>query len=143
MTVPSSPIGEILAFDVGTVRIGVARASTVVLLSEPLTTIPNDDELWHTISKLCNEQRAVRLVVGLPRGLDGQETAQTASTRQFADELSQKTGLPVSLQDEAVTSRNAEEELSRRGKPYAKSDIDALAATYILDDFITERHGKI
>jgi RNase H-fold protein (predicted Holliday junction resolvase) len=43
------------------------------------------------------------------------------------------------MQDEAATSRQAESELQARGKPYSKEDIDALSATYILEDFISEQ----
>jgi RNase H-fold protein (predicted Holliday junction resolvase) len=52
--------------------------------------------------------------------------------------LGQKLPLPISWQDEAVTSVRAEEELRARGKPYVREDIDALAATYILEDYLHE-----
>lgn len=134
---------DILALDVGGARIGVARASSVVRIAEPLTTLPNDEHLWQSVTQLCLEHNVQQLVVGLPRGLDGQETAQTAVVRDFVAELSQHLDTPVVLQDEAVTSRQAEEELVARGKPYAKGDIDALAATYILEDYLRSSHGKM
>jgi putative Holliday junction resolvase len=84
------------------------------------------------------EQGAVGLVIGLPRGLDGQETAQTRAVREFAEQLKPAVQLPYYWQDEAVTSRQAEEELKSRGKPYQKGDIDALSATYILEDFLRD-----
>jgi RNase H-fold protein (predicted Holliday junction resolvase) len=59
---------------------------------------------------------------------------------QFVLELKQHFPLPVYMQDEALTSKHAEEELQARGKLYSKEDIDALAATYILDDWLTEHH---
>ncbi|MCX6728115.1 MAG: Holliday junction resolvase RuvX, partial [Candidatus Saccharibacteria bacterium] len=46
--------------------------------------------------------------------------------------------VPTHLQDEALTSVKAEEELKSRGMPFEKGDIDALAATYILQDFLDE-----
>jgi RNase H-fold protein (predicted Holliday junction resolvase) len=48
----------------------------------------------------------------------------------------------VVFQDEALTSRKAESELNKRGKPYAKGDVDALAATYILEDYLTQQENK-
>jgi putative transcription antitermination factor YqgF len=80
------------------------------------------------------------MVVGLPRGLDGQETSQTTYSRQFADELGQHLGQTVKivLQDEAVTSAKAIAELDAAKKHYAKGDVDALAATYILEDYLRE-----
>ena len=75
----------------------------------------------------------------MPRGLDGQRTEQTIYTENFVQELKSHLKLPVYTQDEAVTSRKAEEELTKRGKQYTKEDIDSLAATYILDDFLQEK----
>jgi putative Holliday junction resolvase len=134
---------ELLALDVGSVRIGVARASSLVRLPEPLMTLQNGPQTVEQIKQLVIEHDAHTLVVGLPRGLEGQETAQTAAVREFVALLSQQLSIPLVLQDEAVTSRKAEEELQARGKPYAKGDIDALAATYILDDYLKTQHGKI
>ena len=134
---------ELLALDVGSVRIGVARASSLVRLPEPLMTLQNGPQTVEQIKQLVIEHDARTLVVGLPRGLEGQETLQTAAVREFVALLSQQLSVPLVLQDEAVTSRKAEEELQARGKPYAKGDIDALAATYILDDYLKTQHGKI
>jgi putative Holliday junction resolvase len=134
----------IMALDVGTVRIGVARASALVRLPEPLTTLANDDNLWPQLTQICADHHVTDLVVGLPRGLDGQETAQTALVRQFVTSLQKHLDLPVTLQDEALTSRQAEAELARRGKTFQKGDVDALAAVYILTDYLsTHQHGKL
>jgi putative Holliday junction resolvase len=142
MTMPHQPY-EILALDVGAARIGVARASSIVRLPEPLVTLTQDARTVERIKQLVIEHDAKELVVGLPRGLEGQETAQTASVREFVATLSQELSIPILFQDEAVTSVKAEEELIARGKPYGKGDIDALAATYILDDYLKSQHGKI
>lgn len=122
--------------DVGERRIGVARAGVEARLAQPLTTLIHDDDIWQTLAWLIEEQQADTVVVGLPRGLDGQETAQTGVARAFASALEQRLKVAVYLQDEAVTSKRAEAELDARGKPYQKGDIDALAATYILEDYL-------
>jgi putative Holliday junction resolvase len=134
--------GTIMALDVGAARIGVATASTFARLSSPHGAIANNDQVWETLRKLCKELDVVQLVVGRPRGLSGQETEQTAYSENFAHELALQTELPVSLIDEAVTSRQAEAELRARGKRYEKGDIDALAAVYILDDFLQEQANE-
>lgn len=134
---------SVLALDVGEKRIGVARASFPALLPRPLKTLTHTKQIFHDIVQLVTEERAVALVVGLPRGLDGQETAQTRSVELFGHELEQHLNIPLYWQDEAVTSRQAEEELTRRGKPFVKGDIDALAATYILEDFLHEHRGLL
>jgi putative Holliday junction resolvase len=90
------------------------------------------------MEKIIKTESAGALVVGLPRGLDGQHTAQTDDSLAFAEKLKQHFSLPVHLQDEAVTSKQAEAELEARGKAYVKDDIDALAATYILEDWLSD-----
>lgn len=130
-----------VALDVGTKRIGIAVATAYARLAHPLITIPNDDQAWESLADICHHEAAGTLVIGLPRGLDGQETDQTRYCMAFADEASQRLGLTVVLQDEAVTSLAAETELKDKGMPHNKGDIDALAATYILEDYLREHHG--
>jgi putative holliday junction resolvase len=131
-------IKTILALDVGERRIGVAAANTVARLANPLTTLERTPQTIADIQRLIAAEGASTLVVGLPRGLDGQHTAQTAAVEQFADQLKQAIVIPLVWQDEAVTSRKAEAELQARGKPYQKGDIDALSATYILEDYLRD-----
>ncbi len=130
-------MAAVLGLDIGEKRIGVAIADTEVRLASPLVTLSNDDQLVGALQKLCADRQVTDLVAGLPRGLDGQDTAQTGYAREMGDQLAAQLQLPVYYQDEAVTSRQAEEELRSRGKPFAKGDIDALAATYILEDYLS------
>ncbi len=132
----TTKIETILALDVGEKRVGVAIANTLARLPRPLTTLERGETFWQQLGELISGEGAVSLVVGLPRNLKGGSTAQTATTEAFIAELQQRIGLPVTAQDEALTSHQAETELSARGKPYQKGDIDALAATYILEDYL-------
>lgn len=127
----------ILALDVGTRRIGVARAYLDALFPHPLVTLVQPDEFIKAIVGLSLSEKAAALVIGLPRGLNGQETAQTADVREFGRQLERELRIPVYWSDEAVTSVKAETELRSRGKPFNKGDVDALAAVFILEDFIT------
>lgn len=138
-----NPNGTVVALDIGLRRIGVALASVAAGFPGPLTTVQHDDKIMHTLCNLLDEHEAVALVVGLPRGLDGQDTAQTRAVEAFVAELKKHTDIPLYWQDEALTSRKAEEELDGRGKPYGKGDIDALAATYILEDFLREHPKEV
>ena len=133
---------SVLGLDVGAQRIGVAAASLAAGLARPLTTLRHDDGFLPALRKLIETENAQALVVGLPRGLDGQHTAQTQAVESFTDELRRNCGLPVHLQDEAVTSKQAETELESRGKPYRRGDIDALAATYILEDWLAGQRPR-
>lgn len=129
----------ILALDVGERRIGVALAGITARLASPLTTLIRSESTPVDIQALIDEHQALAVVVGLPRGLDGQQTAQTVAVEEFKSILGQVLSVPLHWQDEAVTSRQAESELESRGKPYRKEDIDALSATYILEDFMHDR----
>lgn len=126
----------ILALDVGNRRIGVAVARLESKLPQPLQTLSVTPEIHQLIKKLSEDQQAIAIVVGLPRNLDGEDTSQTRIVRKFVDTLKQNLDTPIYFQDEALTSRQAEQELSERGVTYTKDMVDALAATYILSDFI-------
>jgi putative Holliday junction resolvase len=132
---------SILALDVGGRRIGVAIASTAARLASPLTTIDvqKTANVFEEVLQLARTHEAQTIVIGLPRGLDGQETGQTAEAREFAKSLQEKsTELVITMQDEAGTSLQAEELLRERGKPYGKEQIDAEAACLILRDYLQQ-----
>lgn len=128
-------VGNIIGLDVGTKRIGVARVNTFVKLPEPLKLIDVEhQDVPETIKALIAEQQAVALVCGLPRGLDGQETAQTAHTREFATNIKELIGIPVFMIDEAGTSKEADERLVGTNG----ISRDSMAACIILEDFIEQ-----
>jgi putative Holliday junction resolvase len=128
---------SILALDVGAKRVGVALASSVARLPHPLTTLNAADGFYEALNQIIVDEAVDTIVVGLPRGLEGQHTAQTQAVEDFTAELRSRVTVPIYQQDEALTSQKAEEELEARGGTYQKGDIDALAATYILEDFLT------
>ncbi len=127
--------GDILGFDYGSTRIGVARANLIAKLPEPLEAIDAKSGLWARVDELIAEHRPLRLVVGLPRNMEGKETAQSKEVREFASQLSTKTGLEVVFQDESLTSVEAEKSLDVRGS-FEKGDVDMFAAAAILDDYL-------
>lgn len=129
---------QIIALDVGNKRIGVAVASVQARVARPLTTLLNDETFIDKISTIIDREAVGAIVVGLPRGLEGQSTDQTRITEQFVESLKQVINLPIKLQDEALSSQQAEEQLDARKSPYSKADIDALAASYILEYFLTD-----
>lgn len=138
---PKTP-DSILALDVGDKRIGVAIANLVAQLPRPLTTLENNGDFIPALQAIIDQEAVGSIVIGLPRGMQGQTTQQTTSTEEFASKLRQQIAIPISFQDEAMTSHKAEAELNARGGDYDKADIDALAATYILEDFLTEQRRQ-
>jgi len=131
-----SNVSTVLALDVGTVRVGVAVARMDVLIPQPLVTLPFRHEIFADVAQLVKEHAAKTVVVGWPRGMEGQSTAQTQLVEDFVDELRKTLKVPVRLQDEALTSHKAEAELRARKRPFEKAEVDALAATYILEDYL-------
>lgn len=132
-----------LGLDFGECRVGVAVANLGVRFARPLKTLENPDSFAADVIEVCRQEAAAWVVVGRPRGLSGQETAQTARAEAFGQSLEaalQAAELDVALfwTDEALTSVKAEAELQARGKLFDRAEIDALAATYILEDFLQD-----
>jgi putative Holliday junction resolvase len=131
---------SILAIDYGDSRVGVARASTIARLPEPLVTLSNDEHLFDRIQQIVDEEEVSVVVVGLPRSLEGVDTDQTKKTRTFIERL-RELAVEVIEQDEAVTSEHAITELHQSKKHFDKSEVDQLAAVYILQDYLTEQES--
>ncbi len=130
---------NILALDVGTVRIGVARVNTVARIPEVLPTLANNDMFVDSLKKNIIEYEISLIVVGLPRSMEGTETAQTQYVRQFCTEKLEQLGVPIELQDETLTSVVAIEQLENEGFKTQKGDIDGRAAAILVNDYI-ENH---
>lgn len=124
---------NLLGLDVGTKRIGVSVARGGVKLAVPLDTVSVDGQEVKKIVRLYNEENAELCVVGLPRNQSGEETEQTRFTKQFAQKL-EKPSLNITWQDESLTSVRAKDEIGN--KSTEKGQVDALAATYILQDYL-------
>lgn len=134
------PQNNTLGIDVGSMRVGLALARADVNIPIVLDTLLREDaDFWQQLVRLIAQHDVKQIVLGLPRGLDGQETAQTGLVRLFAQELATHTCLPLAWQDEALTSIKAETVLKQSAKPYKKADIDALAACYILEDYLDSK----
>ena len=128
---------NILAVDYGHKRVGLAISRKEADIARPYATLSTVGVI-EKISEILIEEAIDKVVVGLPRNLDGDDTQQTAEARQFAQELKSSIGLPVIMQDEAGTSVQAKERLQARGKKYQKEDIDQEAAVIILEDYLNE-----
>lgn len=131
----------IFALDIGERKIGLARANVIARIPEPLVTLPNDNEFPDKLKELIGEHDVSEIVVGLPRNMSGEETAQTKYTREFVQGL--KLPQTVHFQDETLTSIQAAKILESKKDKYGKEDIDALAATLILEDYLKEKQNGI
>ena len=125
-------MATILAIDWGSRRIGVARAHAQLRLAEPLTTLSNDGSEMDRLRQIVKEEDVETVVVGLPRNLEGEETKQSASIRQFAETLAQDIQCNVVMQDETLSTKTGSSLSSR----YPDAGPDSLAATVILQDYL-------
>lgn len=130
----------VLGVDYGTKRVGVALAEAGQA-PRRLVTMANDADLATALGELLAAHKAQVVVVGLPRNLDGDETPQTALTRQFAAELRHRhPAVTVVLQDEAMTSELARQRLEAEGV-VAKNIaglLDQEAAAIITEDYLRD-----
>ena len=137
---------RIVGLDVGERRIGVAVSDVTRTLARPIgvlhaTGLDNDAPRVAAaeVVRLAGEEDGVSsIVVGLPAHLDGSASAMTPRVRKFAAELGRLTDLPVTLQDERLTSREAESRLAVREKDWRarKARLDAAAAAIILQEYL-------
>ena len=126
---------QLLALDVGERRIGVALADSAIKIAIAYETIAVDGNELKRIAELVISENIDTVVVGYPRNQSGEPTRQTAYVEQFAAQL-EDIAPNLVFQDESLTSVKAEELLKRQKKPYEKGDIDALAASLILQDYL-------
>ncbi len=130
--------GNLLSLDVGEKRVGVALAEVPTFFARPVTTLENNDQLAEAVADLAQQYQITTIVVGYPRNQSGEPTEQTKIVEATVGTLQLPKTITLAWQDESLTSVKAEEELESRGKSYEKGDIDSLAATFILEDYVKE-----
>lgn len=131
---------KLMALDVGTKRIGVALADSFIRIAIPFTTVEVNDDVESAVEQIIeiiSKEEIDILVVGLPRNQSGEETPQTAYTKEFVKNFEYSVD-KICFQDESLTSIQAEDRLKSYGKPYSKGDIDMNAASIILQDYLEE-----
>lgn len=123
-----------LALDVGDRRIGLAVGDDALGLARPLRTLTrrNLETDLARLRELIAKEEVGALVIGLPLTLRGEDGPQALRVRRFADAC-QALGLPVDLYDERFTTAEA----AQRGA----ADLDAGAATILLEDFLSRRRA--
>jgi putative pre-16S rRNA nuclease len=144
---PIPTTGRILAVDWGEVRIGLALSDESQTLATPLETLQRRTGKRFPMPRfleLTTLHQPVGLVVGLPLSPEGDETGSASAAREMAEALERRSGLPVELWDERMSTARAlgairEQGGSTRGR---KADVDALAAAVLLQHFLDARRNK-
>jgi putative Holliday junction resolvase len=132
---------RVVAFDVGARRTGVAVSDASGTIARPLRVLQGTDTVAAAlviVAAFGEEDGVERIVVGLPRRLDGTDTDLTARARAFAADLGTRAGVPVVFQDERLSSVEAEARLALRERDWKarKKRLDAAAAAVILQDYL-------
>jgi putative Holliday junction resolvase len=140
--IPTS--GRLLGLDWGELRIGIALSDETQLLASPLTTLVRRKGKRFPMPAfldLVAAHQPVGVVVGLPLSLEGEETEHSQASRELGRQVEQRTGLPVDLWDERLSTVRAlnvirEQKGSTRGR---REDIDSLAASVVLQHYLDAR----
>ena len=138
-----------LGIDYGARRIGLALSDATATLASPWRTLQRPPSEADTLRLLITQIMSLKheddgleaVVVGWPRRLDGSPNDQTPVVQTFARSLQAKIDVPVILQDERLSSREAEARLARRERDWRqrKQQLDAAAAAIILQDYLDSR----
>jgi putative pre-16S rRNA nuclease len=141
-----------LGVDYGQTRIGLALSDATGMLARPWKTIArvgNPSQVARAIAgevaALGSSDEAVSVIVlGLPRRLNGVANEQTARVEQIASHLRKLVVVPLILQDERLSSQEAEQVLAQRERDWRKrkARIDAMAAAIILQDYLDAHRGR-
>jgi len=139
---------RVLGIDYGARRVGLAVSDATGLLARPLKTLDRSrlgsdaalvDAVLVAVAEMSSEDEPFgAIVVGLPRRLDGSPNDQTPKVEAFVTRLAGRTPLPVVLQDERLTSVEAESRLATKEKDWRrrKQMLDAAAAAVMLQDYL-------
>ena len=142
---------RVLGIDYGARRIGLALSDASATLASPWRTIERPQSERATLGLLVSEiellassdEGLAAVVVGWPRRLDGSPTHQTAAVEALARALEGRLTVPVVLQDERLSSHEAQSRLARREADWRKrkARLDAAAAAVVLQDYLDSRVG--
>ena len=139
--------GRLLAVDWGDVRIGLALSDESQVIATPLETLVRRTGKRFPMPRfleLVAQHAPVGIVVGLPLTAEGDEGASAAGAREIAEAIIRRTGLPLDLWDERMSTARAlaairEQGGSTRGR---REDVDALAAAVVLQHYLEARRDR-
>jgi putative Holliday junction resolvase len=132
-----------LGLDIGTKRIGIAISDPLYITAQSLKTIQRLPEVQSIgeIENLCKEYQVFVIIVGLPKNMNGTLGTQAQDCVAFASKLEKKLGVKIVMEDERLTSKQAERMLAAQNKKYTKEKglVDLVSAAIILQQFLDKR----
>jgi putative holliday junction resolvase len=125
--------------------VGLALSDPTATIAQALTTVPAEPAgtLPSRLAKIARDNEAARIVVGLPKRLDGSRGPEARAAQKLADEIRKESGLPVELVDERLTTVAAERSLIAGGvrRDQRKLSVDRVAATLMLQAHLDRRRA--
>lgn len=141
---------RILGLDYGSKTVGVAVSDPLLLTAQGLEIIRRDHEnklrkTYARIEEICREYGVERIVLGYPRNMDDSEGFRCEKTREFKEVLERRTGLPVILEDERLTTVEAHEIMRESGirRENRRDYVDEIAAMIILQGYLEANRNDI
>ena len=136
---------RLMGLDYGNIHVGVALSDELCVTAYPLEVIKRKDtnklrKTFARIEELAREYKVDKIIVGLPLNMDDSESELSKSVMEFSDNIKRRTGLPVELWDERLSTFEATDILKEAGVRYQdrKNYIDKIAASFILRRYMEE-----
>lgn len=140
---------RIMGLDFGSKTVGVALSDSLLLTAQGVEIIRRKEEnkLRQTLARieqLIVENEVEEIVLGLPKNMNATEGARVELTHEFRDKLERRTGLPVTLWDERLTTVAADRAMMEAGirRENRKEYVDMIAATLILQGYLDRKRMK-
>lgn len=140
---------RIIGLDYGTKTVGVALSDEGQLIAQPYITIERKHasklrQTYSQIETIINEQDVGKIVLGYPKNMNNTEGERAEATKIFMENLERRTGLPVILVDERLTTVEADRILEETGVAHSarKEHIDKIAAAIILQSYLDREQNK-
>lgn len=136
-------MSRILGIDYGTVRIGLALSDPTGTLASPLPHLENKSVsvVRGSLCELIQTHDISRIVVGLPRNMDGSYGPAAENVRKFISQIQEGLSTPIETQDERLTTAQASKQLSQMGLNHRemRKKIDSSSASLILQQYLDRK----
>jgi len=131
-------MSRVMAVDLGSVRTGVAVSDELGMLAQPWKTLPGGDKALEAVVSAVGELKPSRVLVGLPRNMDGTYGPAAEHSRAFADQLRARVECTVDLWDERLTTVAAQRALRESGRKARdqRGVVDQVAAQILLQSWL-------
>ena len=136
---------RLMGLDYGNVHVGVALSDELGMTAYPLEVIKRKDsnklrKTFARIEEIAREYKVDKIIIGLPLNMDDSESEISKTVIDFSENIKRRTGLPVELWDERLSTLEATDILKEAGIKVQdrKTYIDKIAASFILKRYMED-----